>query len=185
MKFEDADRLVENIVNWMPKEDRACLFEYASKVKGIIVEIGAFHGCSSKILALATKGQVHSCDIFGSYVCKDKYWTGEETKKMCLRNLEGMNNWYLHHMSSLELVKVWSKPIDLLFIDGDHSKESVLDDTKYWLPFVKPNHFVLYHDYHDNDLCPGVKEAVDTLEYKDKLDYYYQGTKSSIKICQK
>lgn len=182
MKFEEIYKQVEDITGWMPKEDCACLNEYASKTKGVIVEIGALVGRSTTVLSLSSpKSKIHSCDKF----IPNMFFTPEETRKLCLSNMNKLKNVTFYYLDSLELARKWDRPIDLLFIDGDHTMQGVLDDTKYWLPFLKPSHFVLYHDYHDNDLCLGVKEAVDTLTFKNKLDFYYQGTKSSIKICQK
>jgi len=37
---------------------------------------------------------------------------------------------------SFEAVKSWKAPIDLLFIDGDHSEAGVLQDWEDWSPFV-------------------------------------------------
>ena len=184
MKFKEIYKSLEGINGWMGEVDCACLNDYASRVSGTIVEIGCFMGRSSKVLSLSTEAQVHSCDPFGGYEWGGEMWSKEKTKELCLKNMEGIKNWHLHHMPSLELAKKWDKPIDLLFIDGAHDKYSVLDDTRAWMPFLKPNHFVLYHDYGCVTL-EGVKEAVDFLNYEASYDFYYKGYKSCIKICRK
>ena len=63
---------------------------------------------------------------------------------------------------SYEIRKDWSpqKKIDFLWIDGDHSYEGVKRDIEDWLPLVKKNGFVCFHDYRDE---PDVKEAVDEI----------------------
>src|SRR5262249_46382420 len=40
----------------------------------------------------------------------------------------------------------WSLPIDLLFIDGDHSYEGVKHDWEAFSPFVQPFGLVIFHD---------------------------------------
>jgi predicted O-methyltransferase YrrM len=40
----------------------------------------------------------------------------------------------------------WSLPIDLIFIDGDHSYEGVKRDWELFLPHVKPSGVVIFHD---------------------------------------
>lgn len=40
----------------------------------------------------------------------------------------------------------WSLPIDLLFIDGDHSYEGVRRDWELFVPFVRPFGAVVFHD---------------------------------------
>lgn len=58
--------------------------------------------------------------------------------------------------------KHWEKPIDLLFIDGDHSTEGVRGDIEIWTPHLAESGVVLLHDY-DGVFWPDVKTAVDTL----------------------
>jgi hypothetical protein len=48
--------------------------------------------------------------------------------------------------------------IDLLFIDADHCREAVLRDFRNYLPLVRPQGLILFHDTHPGDaslLDPG------------------------------
>jgi predicted O-methyltransferase YrrM len=54
---------------------------------------------------------------------------------------------------------VWNKPIDLLFIDGDHTYLGVLKDLASWIPYVKSGGTIIMHDY--NNPAHEVKRAVD------------------------
>jgi len=47
---------------------------------------------------------------------------------------------------------LWKNPIQLLFIDGDHSYVGVAKDTEYWTPFVLPGGTILYHDIDHPDV---------------------------------
>jgi predicted O-methyltransferase YrrM len=50
-------------------------------------------------------------------------------------------------MTSLEFARQWNDPIDLLFIDADHRKESVLADFDALSPFVQEGTgLILLHD---------------------------------------
>jgi len=50
--------------------------------------------------------------------------------------------------------------LDLVFIDADHSEESVLRDLQAWLPKLRPGGILSGHDYGAPH-HPGVKRAVD------------------------
>ncbi len=63
---------------------------------------------------------------------------------------------------SLEIAKNWNKEeLAMVFIDGDHSYESVKADILAWEPHLKHGGFMLFHDYDHPQF--GVKRAVDEL----------------------
>ena len=51
-------------------------------------------------------------------------------------------------------------PIDMLFIDGDHSESGCRGDIQAWLGHVKPGGIVALHDY-ERDVWPDVRKVVD------------------------
>jgi predicted O-methyltransferase YrrM len=61
---------------------------------------------------------------------------------------------------SQEVWKDWKEPIDLIFIDGDHSETGLQRDIDGWLQFLKPGGYVLFHDYQSVN-WHGVTSVVD------------------------
>lgn len=57
---------------------------------------------------------------------------------------------------------------DVIFIDMNHSYESVLEDINMWLPKVKLGGYLSGHDYH-KEHWPGVVSAVNETLGFDKL----------------
>jgi hypothetical protein len=54
----------------------------------------------------------------------------------------------------------WDGPLaDIIFIDGDHSYEGCQADILFWKQFVKPNGYLIGHDYTEG--WPGVRQAVE------------------------
>jgi hypothetical protein len=49
--------------------------------------------------------------------------------------------------TSLEAAEGWSEPIDLLYVDGWHSYDAVLDDGRAWLAHLADRGVVLFDDY--------------------------------------
>jgi hypothetical protein len=45
--------------------------------------------------------------------------------------------------------KFEDRSIDVVYIDGDHRYEAVVQDIKKWLPKVKPGGYLAGHDYTD------------------------------------
>jgi predicted O-methyltransferase YrrM len=52
---------------------------------------------------------------------------------------------------------------DLLFIDGDHSFQGVLDDFEFFHNLVNPGGLIVFDDYADVQHSPAVRRAVDAI----------------------
>jgi len=109
----------------------------------VILEIGVGRGHSTKALLGGLKereerngyvGELYSMDIEDCYrhVARKKEFS--ETEKY----------WEFILGDSKELK--WDKPIDILFIDGDHAYEGVKADFERYEPFVKKDGLILMHD---------------------------------------
>ncbi len=98
---------------------------------GLYVEVGVRNGRSLMFARKYSKGTVVGIDI-GHEILLDKF-------KDC-------ENWEFIHKASNEAVKNWTRPIDVLFIDGDHTYEGVKDDWDNFSPFVKKGGRVYFHD---------------------------------------
>ena len=47
---------------------------------------------------------------------------------------------------STEFADTFKEPIDLLFIDGNHEFEAVLQDYEQWSPLIKDGGIIAFHD---------------------------------------
>ena len=62
--------------------------------------------------------------------------------------------------------------IDILFIDGCHKYQSVIDDFNNFKNKVKPGGFIIFDDYMDKYDSPEVKKAVDYIVNNYDLKEY-------------
>ncbi len=63
---------------------------------------------------------------------------------------------------SKQVAKEWTKKVDMVFIDGDHSYEGASGDIAGWIPHIKKGGLMLIHDYNAGP-WPSVCRAVDEL----------------------
>lgn len=68
-----------------------------------------------------------------------------------------------HSPETISKVTNMVKDIDILFIDGDHSYQGVLDDFSNFEKMVLPGGYIVFDDYMDWQYSPEVKNAVDDL----------------------
>lgn len=72
------------------------------------------------------------------------------------------------YMNTYSVLK--GKTVDFAFIDGNHSFEAVVKDTRNILKFVNKNSIIFWHDFND---VTGVKIALDNLACINKLKIFH------------
>src|SRR5213075_2581311 len=116
------------------------------------VEIGVYEGSSAVVLAgaLPAGAALHLIDPFSENPTLLPGWAGVEgaTRRVvgrAARRGEGPRVvWHVER--SADAAAAWCEPVDLVFIDGDHSEAGCRLDWELWSPFVPPGGVVLFHD---------------------------------------
>jgi predicted O-methyltransferase YrrM len=159
------------IDGWMSDAELRWLANAARSCR-LIVEVGCYKGRSTRALADHCPGVVYAVDPWdGGYLNDDDTqarWL--DTRKARLdfeRNLAD-------HLKSGRVIQVISRfddamprlerevgtgRADLVFIDGDHRYEAVLEDIALARQLVRPGGTLGGHDY-THPSWPGVKQAV-------------------------
>ncbi|MBZ0246870.1 MAG: class I SAM-dependent methyltransferase [Cyclobacteriaceae bacterium] len=115
----------------------------------VIVEIGSFKGRSTVSFGfgcLGTSKHIYAIDLFEG---ENHFYGNGDFLKIFKDNISscGLSSYVTPiKMHSLEAVKQWRLPIDVLFIDGSHEYEDVKADFLAFYPFVKPGGIVAFHD---------------------------------------
>lgn len=183
------DRLIEKYDyktarGWLRAEEREFLsFLSAGHVgtKGLIVNIGTEHGASLVCFRMGNMScRIIGIDLDNSLAPQDlgiEFYDGDSSKIVD------------------RIANVLSQPIDLLFIDGDHTYEGALADTAY-TSFVKSGGIVVFHDCYDfgepyvdgkpviHKLVPGVDRAV-TEWYESGNCWQEQGPVGTMRVFRK
>jgi len=137
----------------------------------IIVEIGAFLGSGSILLAGARKlrrsGRVHCVDPFdasGDAFSVPHYQGiltdyGNTPQIQIFRNnllRAGLSNWFTAHQGPAEKIGLaWNIPVDMVFMDGDQSPEGVRSAWEVWAPWLKSNGVLALHNSNSREYAPG------------------------------
>lgn len=170
--FEEIYNQVKDINGWMSKEDCEVIYNYTKNIKGLFVEIGSYMGISTKTMALSSpESEIIAIDSYLSLNPPDPKIDFVTAKKTFLEATKDLHVTLIQEDSYI-VGNTWCKTIDFLHIDGDHTYEAVKRDISSFVPWVKVGGFVLFHDYGNNAVDYGVREAVDELtdKYFDKVE---------------
>jgi predicted O-methyltransferase YrrM len=114
-----------------------------------VVEIGSYLGASSCFLAEGLKsGRIYCIDTWQNDAMtegsKDTYTEFKKNTRTYKDKIIDLRGW---SYDMIDTIKALNKPIDLLFIDGDHSYEGVKKDWDLYSPMLKKGSVVIFHDY--------------------------------------
>ncbi len=123
-------------------------------MKGDILEIGSFKGKSTIILAKAAEiaghEKIYACDPLSLSCSTDpKDAVREELPEIFYNNLQAYgvrNRVEFFRMRSDKLAEIWDKPLKVLWIDGDHTYQGVMNDIVLFEKYLKPGAIVCFHD---------------------------------------
>lgn len=155
---------------WLSFKEASLLYRLAKRCtgKGAIIEIGSWKGKSTTCLARGSRKAagtpVTAIDPHtGSSEHGDVDTFAAFTENIRLQQVEDMVK--PMRESSAQVAAKWSGPVELLWIDGAHEYEFVLQDYQLWEPFLIEGGTIAFHD----SPMPGPWKVLE--------DHLYKGTK--------
>ena len=129
-----------SIWGWMSPVELTWLRETAATMSNV-VEVGVLHGRSAFAILTGCPGPVYCIDPW------------DDPGEHCIKSFMGSCG----HFTNLRAVQGYSPAagvevpgdVDMVFIDGDHSYESIRADIDYWLPRTRK--LICGHDFYDTD----------------------------------
>lgn len=124
--------------------DMACIYPAleAMTENDVYLEVGVQYGRSLAFARKHSRGYIFGIDI-----------------EDLAEPMKGVN--FINEPSN-KAVKHWTIPINVLFIDGDHSAKGVKDDWKNFSKFVVKGGIVFFHDC--DETSPPVVKLFDSIK---------------------
>jgi len=141
----------------------------------VYLEIGSMLGASAGLMLR------HPFNT--EVICIDPCFTHRHKKKYDLLQLNlkdnNINNYnfkvYKNFSQDKDVLNKFKKnQLDILFIDGDHKYNAVINDFNNYKDFVKSGGFIVFDDYLDYKYSPDVKKAVDDITESLKKTKEYE-----------
>ena len=148
------------VEGWMYEPELKYLAHAASTRKRI-AEIGSWKGRSATAMALNTEGLVFCVDTWSGHLEASEHFSVDCFKDF-LKNTKDIPNILpipLESTHAAAIFKRYGFQFDMVFIDGLHHFEGVVDDIKAWRELLAPDAIFCGHDYGHRDWL-GVEQAV-------------------------
>src|SRR2546429_5090970 len=143
--FEERVKpLIADVPGWLTDEEGEALYDLARACtgKGVIVEIGSWKGKSTVCLGLGSKEGAplpiyavdpHADSRFGDFKANvERAGISELVRPIASLSQPAADDFH--------------EPIELLFVDGSHEYDLVLEDFEKWVPKVVEGGWVAFHD---------------------------------------
>lgn len=127
----------------------------------ITVELGVDYGYSLFCMAAAQQGHVYGIDTFAGDDHAGVHTDAETTVRHVLAT-NGYDNVSIIKRTFDQAAAEWSKPIDLLHIDGRHDYADAHNDWQRWSPYLSDRAVVMFHD---TETYTGVRQVFDEIEW--------------------
>ncbi len=158
-KLQDA---LEDVEGWVKPQEVDLLYDLACQAKSCIVEIGCYRGKSTIALSSGSRDAaknvpVYSIDPHAIFKGVLGGNFGPADRKAYYANLlraDLAEYAALINLPSQKVASIWEEPVDLLFIDGDHSYDAVKMDIELWGEHLLQESIVVFDDATNEKLGP-------------------------------
>jgi MMP 1-O-methyltransferase len=157
---------IDKVKGFLDEREAQCLYKLCLEAgkKGPCLEIGSYCGKSSVYLGTACKENSTVLFSIDHHSGSEEQQPGQEYFDPDLLDKETGKIDTLRHFRktiadfvledvvipiigrSVKIGKVWETPLSLIFIDGSHAYEAVLNDYDIWSKHVMPGGYLLFHD---------------------------------------
>jgi len=156
---------IQSIDGWFGIPEMNALYPFVVTLSkdSMMVEIGTFNGKSTLFWRFSNPNikiiTIDICSDMGIGTQENQINSGKKIPEQIDGRVLSEGNIFQIRGDSHEIVKGFNMPIDMLFIDSEHSYTDTIENLNEWGGFVKKDHFILCHDY-DIGTFPGVVKAV-------------------------
>jgi predicted O-methyltransferase YrrM len=130
----------KNIPGWMTSNELTWIADLV-KGRGDVLEIGTYCGLTTRTLLRHTKGLVFSVDPL------DRAEPVHNEARQWIKDLAKEYSDRLVFIPALSDELIWTRPVDVLFLDGSHERDQVYRDLKNLVPCLTSGGLLILDDW--------------------------------------
>ncbi len=144
----------------------------------VVAEFGVNEGRTARVILDHVPGieEYHGYDVLPGYAYACQVQAAETpTKPGWLAAEDARFTLHLSARGTFDLASPDEPWADVVFIDGDHSRAAVENDTALARAMVRPGGIIIWHDYHDRGNVD-VRDVLDEMHAAGDEIYHVEGT---------
>ncbi len=153
---------LSNVEGLISLGEAEMLYDLARKITdGCIVEAGSYRGKSTVALARGAidgaQAPIYAIEPHAEFHGVGGMTFGPPDRGAFYKAMLDTGGYHvvrLVNLSSEQVAPTWQEPVQLLFLDGDHSYEGVKRDFDCWQPHLRDDATILFDDATVEDLGP-------------------------------
>lgn len=171
MNYSNVSDYIKNINGFMGSEAQREFMFNLGKMTDCAAEIGSFKGLSAAIVLLGMvnsgKSEVPSYYCIDTFEASNIELNDESTFDEFKKVIDAIDKYGIvkpikGYSTDENVIKQIPNNLDWIYIDGSHETEDVIKDIELYVPLVKTNGLLLFHDY----TWDTVRVAVELMETK-------------------
>lgn len=162
---------IADVEGWLLRSEAELLYRTAADFVsegGFILEIGAYHGKSTRLLASLGHEMVTIDPLLDGAQINASHAIDSSAVSSLTDAVNSHDNLNWIRLESRQVSPEVLPPIDCLYIDGCHDGNSAYDDFNHFAPRLKDNALIAFHDVDTN---VDVTQCVKRLEREGRLSF--------------
>lgn len=147
---------IDSIFTHMTAYEKQTLYRLARRLPegSQVVEIGSYLGASACCLAAGIAGSNSKLHCVDTFTCDTMPGGRHDVYPEFMENTKPYADVIIVHRAfSKDVVGDFEQPIDLLFVDGDHSWQGITTDLKLYIPLMRDKGVLVMHDVRADGAC--------------------------------
>ena len=170
MNYYEVSNYVNKINGFMGSYAQREFMFNLGKITDNAAEIGSYKGLSASLVLLGMISSIKK--NIPSYYCIDTFESSnvelenestfdEFNKVISDIDTYGITKIIKGYSTDDKTIKQIPNNLDWIYIDGDHQTEQVLKDIKCYVPLIKNNGLILFHDHTWDSVYEAIKIALE------------------------
>lgn len=171
MNYYEVSNYINTVNGFMGSQAQREFMFNLGKITNKAAEIGSYKGLSAAIVVLGMV-TTHERQIIPSYYCIDTFESSNKElndestyQEFCnvINNVDkyGIVKTVKGYSTDEKTLSQIPNDLDWVYVDGDHETDQVIKDIRSYVPFIKNDGLMLFHDHTWDSVLNAIKIGIE------------------------